>query len=160
MTLQERFWAKVDKSAGPDGCWLWTASLGASGYGQFSYDGRMRRAHHVAWFLEHGEWPLRGMSVCHRCDNPICVNPAHLFVGTQADNLQDMRRKGRARPADAQPKMRGEDHPQARLTSDIVRAIRQDAASGMSSRAVGDKYGIQPRHARSIISRRLWRYLD
>lgn len=94
MIRAERFWAKVDKR-GPDACWPWLASRCDSGYGKFRV-GKMTRSHRVAFELGGGEIP-DGQCVLHRCDNPACCNPAHLFVGTFNDNVQDMVRKGRQR---------------------------------------------------------------
>jgi len=94
------FWAMVDKSAGPDGCWTWTGTLNRGGYATAHFGGRYERkvtarAHRVAWLLEHGAWPPADMFVCHRCDVRHCVNPAHLFLGTNQDNMDDMNAKGR-----------------------------------------------------------------
>jgi hypothetical protein len=96
--IEARFWTKVNKD-GANGCWLWTASTtGRLKHGQFTFriDGQQFHvyAHRVAYELTHG--PIQnGLNVCHHCDVPRCVNPAHLFLGTQPDNLNDARRKGR-----------------------------------------------------------------
>lgn len=88
-----RFWAHVEK--GP-GCWLWTGARTWSGHGTFNVGAKkFDRAHRVAYRLVHGAIP-DGLVVCHQCDNPPCVNPAHLWLGTQGDNLRDMMAKGRA----------------------------------------------------------------
>lgn len=89
-TNEERFWAKVNKT---DGCWLWTASAWR-GYGIFWADGRRWKAPRYSWALVNGPIPS-GLMVCHRCDNPPCVRPSHLFIGTMSDNIRDAYAKGR-----------------------------------------------------------------
>lgn len=125
----DRFWAKVEQRA--IGCWIWTAALGndprggkRNSYGQFwvgskaDGTGRMAFAHRVAWELSTGPIP-EGMKVLHHCDNPACVRPSHLFLGTQVHNMIDMVAKGRAnRPT-------GIRHYCAKLTDDQVREIRK-----------------------------------
>lgn len=98
-----RFWRFVETGAG-DQCWLWTGNVvGKAGHGQFAVRHNVNRyAHRIAWFLAHGSIP-DGLKVCHHCDVPRCVNTAHLFIGTQADNLADMRAKGRQRPGGKRP---------------------------------------------------------
>lgn len=90
------FWARVDKSAGPDACWPWTGSTFRSGYGQIGNRHLPVLAHRAAHQLTHGAIP-RGACVLHRCDNPLCCNPAHLFVGSARDNARDKAAKGRCR---------------------------------------------------------------
>lgn len=92
--IHERFWARVDRSAGPDACWPWTLGRQAAGYGKCKRDGRTVLAHRLAYELVHGAVPA-GLIVRHRCDNPPCCNPAHLESGTPKDNTRDMDSRGR-----------------------------------------------------------------
>ena len=130
--LAERFWEKVDVRRA-DECWIRLASTKQGGYGKItSGDGRILLAHRVSLHLTNGSVP-KGMVVCHHCDNPGCVNPTHLILGTQADNIRDMHAKGRGNPP------RGCQHPNARLTDDIVADIRADLRN---HRQLAREYGI------------------
>jgi len=121
----ERFWDHVDKSAGPNGCWPWRAATSA-GRGRVYVDGRTVYAYRHAWFLTHGEEIPAAMVACHKCDNPACVNPDHIFLGTQADNMADAARKGRTTAV----------APDA-----TVRQSRELHASGLSMREVATRLG-------------------
>lgn len=89
-TFEKRFWARVDKSAGPDACWPWTGgTVAKEGYGIMSLGGRSRTASRISIELTQGHPVPKGLFVCHHCDNPPCCNPAHLYVGTNADNMDD-----------------------------------------------------------------------
>lgn len=99
IPVASRFWSKVDFS-NPDGCWPWKGSM-RHAYPEVWVDGRKKYAHRVAFYLVHGEWPPE---VCHHCDNPSCCRPDHLFGGTHAENMADMRAKGRG--CDPPPRMR------------------------------------------------------
>jgi len=149
-----RFWAKVDKSSGADSCWEWQASLRDKGYGQFCWKGRPLKAHRVAYELAIGQIP-EGMCVLHKCDNPGCVNPAHLWLGTIADNNADMTNKGRRVST---PQL-GEAHWHARLTTEDVIAIRQEYASGIPQGTIAQKYGVGRNNISMIVTRSNWRHV-
>jgi hypothetical protein len=151
-TPTERFWAKVDRNH-PGGHWLWMASTNLQGYGHFvpSYR-RMVAAHRFSWMLVHGDIP-KGMNVLHRCDTPRCVNPAHLFLGTQADNVHDMLDKGRGSHCG----FPGEKNPRAKLTWELVRAIRCGKWRGDSHQAVAEKLGVAQTTISAIMRDRTWK---
>lgn len=146
----ERFWQKVDKSAGEDGCWLWIAAKATKwGYGYFYLSNKYVYAHRLSYQLTYGPIP-DGLHVCHHCDNPPCCNPKHLFAGTRTDNMRDMVKKGRSR--------RDEHKGNAHLTIDMVRQIRQRyPQSGITQQQLADEYDISRRTIRDILNRRTWR---
>lgn len=95
--LEERFWEKVKRPPWTD-CWLWSGSTAYKGYGEIWSNGRLRRATQVSWEIHHGKpFPI-GKMACHTCDNPQCVNPAHLWPGTMSENIRDAMQKGRYTP--------------------------------------------------------------
>lgn len=146
-----RFWEMVDKR-GPEECWPW---LGATrrGYGKFTHRDAQRMAHRVAWELANGGIPPKELDVCHRCDNPPCCNPAHLFLGTESDNLRDCVAKGR------NVTQRGEEHPAHKLTEDQVRELRRRAANGEPVARLAKGLGIAQATARRIVLRRMWKHV-
>lgn len=148
--MSAQFWAKVRKQPG-DGCWEWTGSFNDKGYGKVRVDGRMVRAHRVAWELAHGPLSLPAdATVCHRCDNPACVRPDHLFLGTQLDNIRDRDAKGRA--------ARGAQTGAAKLSDEDVRAIRA-AAGDLSGRALARRYGVSHVVVQGILRGESWRHV-
>lgn len=150
---EQYFWERVKKT---DSCWLWTGRTHEqNGYGHITdNDGRHLNAHRFSWILAHGPIPA-GLVVCHNCpggDNPRCVNPAHLWLGTQADNIADQVAKGRA--------AKGEGHGMSKLTSDQVRAIRaRYAEGGVTYDNLARTYGVDPTTIGMVIRRRVWKHV-
>lgn len=149
--LEDRFWSKVNKTSG---CWIWTAALDTHGYGAFgirreSGKMRMRQASKVAWELTNGPIP-KGMHTLHKCDTPACVNPDHLYLGTQADNVRDAVARGRARGA------AGVRNTKARLTEWDVLEIRKKP---MPSLALARAFMVSRDTIYAIWSGRTWRHL-
>jgi hypothetical protein len=152
---KQRFLRFIDQTAGADACWPWTGSKARNGYGQFGLSKSERHvmAHRYAWILFCGKIP-KGLCVCHYCDNRACVNPAHLFVGTQQDNIRDCVRKQRHGT---------KTHPAIfartgwrQLTVDQVKAIRADSRS---ERALAAEFGVSANCIGSIKRRRTWRFI-
>lgn len=158
LTVAERFWSKVAKST-DESCWPWTDFL-KNGRGQFFVfsNGKSKRylASRMAWILTNG--PIaEGHQVCHRCDNPTCVNPNHLFTGTQSDNMADMRSKQRGRIPQA---MIGAANHNTKLTPEAVRAIRRDRALGASIRTIGKNYGVHHGTISRIVRNLTWTHVS
>jgi len=131
------FWSKVDKSAGDDACWPWTSSIGRKGYGRARLGGgHTKSAHVLAWILLNGELPANKPWGLHRCDNPPCCNPKHVFAGTSLDNVTDRHAKGRDARGDRNgtrlyPGLhRGERNGRAKITADTVHEVRRRFAAG------------------------------
>lgn len=151
--LRERFWEKVE-ILDLDQCWPWRGARTPNGYGRIGIDGsRVDIASRVSWRLNYGPIP-DGMCVCHRCDNPGCVNPRHLFLGTRRDNIVDMYSKGRGnRPF-------GEKHVCARFTPQEVADIRAIyARGGVSQRTLGEQYGVSHKAIGRLVARVTWRHV-
>jgi hypothetical protein len=143
-----RFWGKVDKSGGEDACWNWIWGKNEHGYGVFSTapEHKSILAHRFAWLITNGEIQ-NGLCVLHRCDNPPCCNPAHLFLGTRRDNVYDMHMKGRARSKVAS----GENNPFAKLSDLQVAEIRRRFLAGESMRKLARESGVSKTHIGRIV---------
>jgi hypothetical protein len=156
-TLQERFdekWIPVPES----GCWIWVGSsfqqrhYENSPYGQIWIDGKLIKAHRASWEIYQGPIPA-GLFVLHKCDTPACVNPSHLYIGTQANNVQDRDDKSRRGPP------RGEKHPMSKLTDRDVILIRQCAGKGMTTTALAYLFGVHRTTIQRAKSGRRWSHV-
>lgn|SRR5574340_524495 len=151
-SIEERFWEKVVKHS-EDDCWIWRGGVNSTGRGVFSIGHLNVKAHRMAYMLTKGSIPS-GMLVCHTCDNGLCVNPSHLFLGTYADNTRDMIQKNR------QYVRCGEDDPKHKLTADQVLSIRQLYQKGQHTQdALGVMFGVHRTTIESILHRRTWKRL-
>ena len=129
---KERIESKVEKI--PEaGCWIWMGATQVRGYGELISHGRKHFAHRASYQAFVGPIP-EGMNVCHSCDNVYCVNPAHLFLGTQKQNLEDMAKKGRSTI--------GERNPMAKLTEENVREIKEHLKQGHHPYQIGKRFGV------------------
>lgn len=136
-----RFWSKVSVLKSEDECWHWKGARNGSGYGSFRVPeiGRVTvSAHRVAYFLYKEEWPDDELLVRHKCDNPICVNPHHLELGTHVDNGRDMVERGRGRNG----QLAGEENGNAKLTAVDVAVIRVLIAKGAANTDIAETYGV------------------
>lgn len=146
-TLENRLWAKI-KVAGPDECWDWQGYLSPDGYGRIlNVKGKTQIPHRIVWELEHGPIP-DGMVIMHKCDRPCCCNPAHLQLGTQQDNMADMKAKMRH--------AHGERHRDAILTEEQVLAIRE---SPLRNKDIAPLYGVTEDTISDIRLGRKWKHV-
>ena len=150
---EERFWAMVEKT---DACWVWKGATYGGGYGMFMYGevpARQRKAtpaHRVSWMIANGPIP-DGLCVCHTCDNRPCVNPAHLWLGTHADNAWDKSRKGRCSDT------AGDNSAVRKLSWEVVREIRQLIADGGRTCALARQFGLTKQHVSAIKRGAYWK---
>ncbi len=146
-SFETRFWLRVEKA---DGCWRWAGPL-YKGYGRLWHNGATIRAHRASWIVHFGEIP-DGVLVCHHCDNPSCVNPAHLYLGTHRENMDDKIRRNRCARLDR----KGEKAGRARLTSESVLAIRADRRK---HNQIAAAYRVHPTTICDIKRRKSWKHI-
>lgn len=144
-TMAESFERWVDKSGD---CWLWTGAVSSFGYGIFRYAKKQYIASRAALVID-GRDPGPGMYACHHCDNPLCVNPAHLYSGTPRQNVADARDRGRSSC--------GEKHYEAKLTEADVRAIRSSEMNNVQTAAI---YGVTHSNISQIRRRNTWKHVS
>lgn len=139
------------------GCWLWTGAKSSSGYGHLGIKGKNVKSHRLSWLLFHGKIP-DGMEVCHTCDNPACVNPNHLFLGTHQENMEDMKNKGRA------VGFPGEFNPKAKLCYTEVLEIRKIWDNNKSKygllKSLSHEYDIPLSTMAKIVNHTTWKSLS
>jgi hypothetical protein len=146
----KRFWKKVNKT---DSCWNWSNCIIGHGYGGFKINRKIIRAHRFSWLLYFGEIPIR-MLVCHKCDNPKCVNPEHLFLGTNKDNTNDMIQKGRGNKA------KGEKQGFSKLTEEQVINIRKEYIEGnISYSKLSKKYNVVFGTIAAVLTNKTWKHI-
>lgn len=160
--VAKRFWEKVHKGDAADACWVWVASTTRRGYGTIRIGGRQLAAHRLSWELHNG--PISdGLFVCHRCDNPMCVRPDHLWLGSHTENMQDMVAKGRrvdGPSLNPEQRARGASHGCARLSNEDVVAMRALYDAGdASAKELAERFGLSLRHTFKIVRRQSWRHL-
>ena len=148
----DRFWEKVDTSGGEDSCWNWTNGKDEKGYGKFWFIDDTIGAHRFSWYLANGKIQLDASHICHKCDNPSCVNPNHLFAGTCIDNVLDMMIKGRM--------LIGEKCGASKLSEEEVCQIRILYAMGnTTSRKLGKQFNVGKSTILRILRGKTWSHL-
>jgi hypothetical protein len=152
--LEEMFWAQVSPEPN-SGCWLWEGALNYKGYGTIGNGDRRCGVTHFALSMVGKPRPNKAMLACHHCDVPWCVNPAHLFWGTPADNMADMMAKGRHRPTTS----RGEMMHNSVMTEALVRSIRAEVAAGGVQKKIAERHGVTPTCIFEIVHRKTWRHV-
>lgn len=148
LSLTERL--RLGYTIATNGCWVWNRSLHDDGYARIRHEGKEYRVSRIMWEYMTGQKIPRGMYACHKCDNPLCVNPDHIFIGTHKDNMHDAAIKGRTN----RPKP--EESPRAKLTWEQVRAIREELKTS-TTRAVAKKYGMGKSTVHQIGANETWK---
>jgi len=146
--MSDKFWAMVAVSSS-DACWVWVGRRDKYGYGVFSVNGKQVGAHRVSWSLANGEIQ-DGMHILHRCNNPSCVNPSHLYAGTHRQNMDDMIAAG---------SKKGVKNGQAKLTDKDVVAIRKKCAAGSTMAEMSREYGMSFMAISNLVHMRSWKHV-
>ena len=140
--IEDRFWNCVDRSGGPDACWLWMGARDPNGYGRVSVERRCRLAHRTSFYLAHGRWPDLGC--LHLCDNPPCVNPAHLVEGDQVENMRQASQRGRVASGDRHASRTKPDAFRQKLSASDVRVAMRRLRAGERCADVASDFGVTP----------------
>jgi len=154
MSIHKRFWSKVNLYHGitDEDCWEWTGSISEKGYGRINVRGQNRQAHRIAYKLYRG--PIESyLFVCHSCDNPLCVNPSHLFKASAAGNNFDMLSKGRHNTG---YRAKGAEHHKAKLTDEIVTFIK--LATG-TQREIAKQFNISQAVVCNVRNNKVWKHI-
>jgi len=164
----KRFWEKVDNTPNPKNCWIWTACKSRNGYGNWGLNGKNFGTHRASWMIHNGEIP-NGFYVLHKCDVPLCVNPSHLFLGTQRQNIADMKNKGRGNWASGKnqglhknPQLaaRGSKSGRSVLVESQVIEIRNlHKAGNISQIELAKKFNCGKSTVGAIILRQTWAHI-
>ncbi len=149
----ERFWNKV-KIGNFEDCWIWTASKDSDGYGTFRIGLKTFLAHRISWTMQFGDIPPK-IHVCHKCDNPSCVNYNHFFLGNDQDNMNDMVKKGRSTFG----RFRGKENGNSKLTEEDVLEIRNLLEKNVSLNNIAKRFSIGKRTVLDIKFRKTWYWL-
>lgn len=150
--LIKKIW---DNTLVTNDCWIWQGSKNPAGYGNMWTGERYDRPHRIVWCYANNSWIANGQQVCHHCDNPSCVNPDHLFIGTSKDNHQDMIAKGRQN----RPDHVGINHPRTFFTEDDIHNIRLALSKGTRPVELARKYGLSISTVQSIKTQNNWSHI-
>lgn len=157
-TLKERLYRHTVLPTDPTDCWIWVGAKISGGYGTIRDGRKVVKAHRASWVVHNGEIPegegYHGTCVCHKCDNRLCVNPAHLFLGSNLDNMKDRDTKGRRTAP------RGAAHPMAKISEDTARYCAAEVQSGRSAASVAAEVGLTPFHVGRIARGQAWAHLS
>jgi|WetSurMetagenome_2_1015567.scaffolds.fasta_scaffold29718_5 hypothetical protein len=157
-TMAKRFYDNVIKGEAVADCWIWSKWLDKDGYGRMTFKGKKYAAHRLSRIVNNGEIPYN-LYVLHKCDNPSCVNPDHLFLGTQQDNIDDCRNKGRANTSHNFKKIYGSSNGSSHITEQDVLNIRLRYDKGVQQKILANQFGIGRATVWAIVHRHSWTHI-